>query len=374
MSVETPPTIDMERSADMSLWCASIWWWAACHDARVSTSILDRARAGDDEAFLELTGPYVRELHPHCYRMLGSLTDAEDLVQETLTAAWRGLDGFAGRSSFRVWLYRIATNRCLNAIREAKRRATAAPVPPFIPPDPSRRGEVTWLQPYPDAWLELADTTAGPAAKYETRAGVELAFIAALQRLPPLQTAVVILVDVLSFSTVEVASMLDSSPIAIKGALQRARVAMARHGTGASHAPVGGRGSTVERDLASRFAAAFTAGDVDSVVALLTDDAWLAMPPAPHEYVGREAIAGFLRTSTEWRARRRLRLLPTRANGQPAFAAYLSRRPEEPTAYFTGILVLTICSDRISSITRFLDIDLQRQFGLSDTIAASEER
>jgi DNA-directed RNA polymerase specialized sigma24 family protein len=131
----------MERPADMSLWCASIWWWAACHDAPVSYSLLDRAQAGDDQAFLELTAPYVRELHLHCYRMLGSLTDAEDLVQETLTAAWRGLDGFAGRSSLRAWLYRIATNRCLNAIRDAKRRSPATPVPPFTPPDPSRRGE-----------------------------------------------------------------------------------------------------------------------------------------------------------------------------------------------------------------------------------------
>lgn len=364
----------MERPADMSLSGASNRRWTACHDAPVSTSILDRARAGDDQAFLELTRPFVRELHLHCYRMLGSLTDAEDLVQETLTAAWRGLDGFAGRSSLRAWLYRIATNRCLNAIRDAKRRAPAAPVPPFSPPDPSRRGEVTWLHPCPDAWLELAGTTPGPAAQCETRAGVELAFIAALQRLPPRQTAVVILVDVLSFSTAEVANMLDTSPIAVKGALQRARAALARHVAGGSHAPVGGRGSTAERDLASRFAAAFTAGDVDSVVALLTDDAWLAMPPAPHEYVGRDAIAGFLRTSTEWRAQRALRLLPTRANGQPAFAAYLSRRPEEPTAYFTGILVLTIRSDRIASITRFLDSDLQRQFGLSDTIAANENR
>jgi len=336
--------------------------------------MLDRARAGDDQAFLQLTGPYVRELHLHCYRMLGSLSDAEDLVQETLTAAWRGLDGFAGRSSLRAWLYRIATNRCLNAIRDAKRRPPATPVPPFTPPEPTRRGEVTWLQPCPDAWLDLADTTPGPAATSQTRAGVELAFIAALQRLPPRQTAVVILVDVLSFSTAEVASMLDTSPTAVKGALQRARAALARPAAGASHEPVGGRGSTAERDLASRFAAAFTAGDVDGVVALLTDDAWLAMPPAPHEYLGRAAIAGFLRTSTRWRARRHLRLLPTRANGQPAFACYLGRRTGEPTASFTGIIVLTICNDRIARITRFLDSDLQRQFGLSDTIAASKDR
>ncbi len=343
----------------------------------MSSSILDQARAGDEQAFSNLTAPYVRELHLHCYRMLGSLTDAEDLVQETLTAAWRGLDDFAGRSSLRTWLYRIATNRCLNAIRDAKRRPPAPPVPPFNPPEPSRRGEVTWLQPCPDAWLDVADTTPGPAATSESRAGVELAFIAALQRLPPRQTAVVILADVLGFSTAEVAGMLDTSPTAVKGTLQRARAALARPAAGGSHAPDGGRGSAAERDLASRFAAAFTAGDVDRVVSLLTDDAWLAMPPASHEYVGREAVTGFLRASTAWRARQgtRFRLLPVRANGQPAFACYLSVRTGEATAYvegptasFTDLLVLTICGNRISGITRFLDSGLHRQFGLAGQV------
>jgi len=301
--------------------------------------------------------------------MLGSLTDTEDLLQETLIAAWRGLDGFAGRSSLRAWLYRIATNRCLNAIRDAKRRPPAEPVPPFIPPDPSRRGEVTWLEPYPDAWLEdIEDAAPGPAARYEAHAAVELAFIAALQRLSPRQTATVILADVLGFSTIEVAGMLDSSPTAVKGALQRARAALARSAT--CHEPFGGRGSAAEDNLARRFAAAFTAGDIGSVVALLTDDAWLVMPPAPHEYIGREAIASFLRTSTDWRVQRRLRLLPTRANGQPAFGCYLSGL-DEPTAYPTGVLVLTMSRDRITKITRFLGSDLPRQFGLANEIVAS---
>jgi len=303
--------------------------------------------------------------------MLGSLVDSEDLLQETLVAAWRGLDGFAGRSSFRAWLYRIATNRCLNAIRDGKRRPPARPVPPFSPPDPSRHGELTWLQPYPDAWLDqLPDAALEPAAKYEACADVELAFIAALQRLPPRQTAAVILADVLGFPTSEVSSMLDSTPPAVKGVLQRARAALERHRTAAGHEPGDGRGSAVERDLASRFAAAFTAGDINSVVALLTDDAWLAMPPAPHEYVGCAAIAGFLRTSTAWRERRRLRLVPTRANGQPAFGCYLSR-PNEPGVDLAGVLVLTMSRDRIRGITRFLDSDLQRQFELADEITAS---
>ncbi len=336
----------------------------------MTSSVLERARGGDEQAFREFTRPYLRELHLHCYRMLGSLVDSEDLLQETLLAAWRGLDGFAGRSSCRAWLYRIATNRCLNAIRDGKRRPPVPPVPPFSPPDPSRHGELTWLQPYPDAWLDqLPDAALEPAAKYEARAGVELAFIAALQRLPPRQTAAVVLADVLGFSTSEVARMLESSPTAVKGVLQRGRATLERHRTAAGHDPVGGRGSAVERDLASRFAVAFTAGDINSVVALLTDDAWLAMPPAPHEYVGCAAVAGFLRISTAGREQRRLRLVPTRANGQPAFSCHLGR-PDQPSD-LAGVLVLTMSRDRISGITRFLDSDLQRQFERADAAVTS---
>jgi RNA polymerase sigma-70 factor (ECF subfamily) len=290
--------------------------------------------------------------------MLGSLTDADDLLQETLIAAWRGLDGFAGRSSLRAWLYRIATNRCLNAIRDAKRRPPPEPVPPFTPPDPSRRGDVTWLEPYPDAWLDhLEDAAPGPAARHEARAAVELAFITALQRLPPRQTAVVVLADVLGFSTVEVAGMTDSSPTAVKGVLQRARATLARHRTGTVHTPTGGHGSAAEDDLAGRFASAFSAGDVRGVVALLTDDAWLAMPPAPHEYLGREAIASFLRASFEWPGRRRITLDPTRMNGQPAFGCHIGEGTQS-TTYPGGLIVLTMSGHRISTITRFLGTDL----------------
>ena len=331
-------------------------------------STLDSARAGDEQAFRELTAPHLRELHVHCYRMLGSLIDAEDLLQETLTAAWRGLDGFAGRSSLRAWLYRIATNRCLNAIRDTKRRRPAEPVPPFDPPEPSRRGEVTWLQPYPDAWLEQATERApGPAARYQTRETVELAFIAALQRLPARQTAALLLCDVLGFSTAEVAAMLDTNPTAVKGVLQRARVSVDRHDSRAGHGAAPDPGSPEERDLARRFANAFTADDIDGVVALLTDDAWLAMPPAPHEYQGSEAIASFLRISAKWRGRGHLRLVPTRANTQPAFGCYVTHA-DGPTAYPTGILVLGLSEDRISTITRFLDDDLPRVFGLAEVL------
>ncbi len=362
MLVETPPGTALERSAPHSSRATSIRWPARCHDASVSSPLLDRARRGDEQAFRELTRPYLRELRLHCYRMLGSLVDSDDLLQETLVAAWRGLDGFAGRSSFRAWLYRIATNRCLNAIRDGKRRPPAEPVPPFSPPDPSRRGELTWLQPYPDAWLDqLSDAALQPAAKYDAHTSVELAFITALQRIPPRQTAAVVLADVLGFSAAEVASMLESTPTAVKGLLQRARAALAQHHTTDRHAPDGGPGSAVERDLASRFAAAFTAGDINRMVDLLTDDVWLAMPPATHEYVGREAVAAFVRTSTAWRGRRCLSLVPTRANGQPAFACSLEG-PNETIADVAGILVLTMSRDRISGITRFLDIDLQREF------------
>jgi RNA polymerase sigma-70 factor (TIGR02960 family) len=336
----------------------------------VSQSTLDRARAGDEQAFSELTAPWLRELHLHCYRMLGSLTDADDLLQETLIAAWSGLGSFAGRSSLRAWLYRIATNRCLNAIRSTRRRRPPEPVPPFDPPEPSRRGDVTWLQPYPDAWLEQAkDRAHGPAASYLARETVELAFITALQRLPPRQTAAVLLCDVLGFSATEVAAMLETSATAVKGVLQRARASLDQH-----HDTAPAPGSPQERDLAQRFARAFTADDINGVVALLTDTAWLAMPPAPHEYHGGEAIAAFLRASARWRGRRELRLVPTRANRQPAFGCYLAR-PGQLAASPTGIMVLTMSGTmsggRISTLTRFLDGELPAMFGLAEAADSS---
>lgn len=303
--------------------------------------------AGDGAAFHELTGPHLHELHVHCYRMLGSLTDADDLLQETLVAAWRGLDGFAGRSSLRAWLYRIATNRCLNAIRDSRRRPPVEPVPPTAPPEPTRRGDVTWLEPYPDP-------APGPAAVHESRAGVELAFVAALQRLPARQTAAVVLVDVLGFSTAETAGMLGDGSTAVKGLLQRARSTLSGDRTSA-HQPA----EATERDLAQRFARAFTDGDVDGVVALLTDDAWLAMPPAPHEYVGPAAIAEFLRAGLGWWGAQPMALLSTRANGQPAFECRLGGDE-------AGVLVLTISGDRITGLTRFLGERLQRRFALAD--------
>ncbi|MHA6626778.1 RNA polymerase subunit sigma-70 [Pseudonocardia sichuanensis] len=334
-------------------------------DPTVCQDVLDRARRGDEHAFRELTDPHRRELHLHCYRILGSLADAEDALQETLLAAWRGLDGFEGRASLRAWLYRIATHRCLNALRDAGRRRPPEPQPPFAPPEPTRRTDVTWLQPYPDHLLEqLADTEPGPEARYRSKEAVELAFVAGLQHLPPRQTAVLVLRDVLGFSTSEVASMLDTSTTAVKGTLQRARAQLRARPRPGSVVPPGSPG---ERDLTQRFAAAFTAGDVEGVVRLLTDDAWLTMPPAPHEYHGRAAIADLLTTFTAWRGRRHLRLVATRANTHPALACYLTR-PAEPTAHPAGLLVLRPDGDRIGAVTWFLGHGLTRWFGLPPTV------
>jgi RNA polymerase sigma-70 factor (TIGR02960 family) len=323
--------------------------------------VLERARAGDNDAFAELTGPHLHELRLHCYRMLGSLSDAEDALQETLLAAWRGLDGYAEQASVRTWLFRIATNRCLNVIRDGRRRRLLEPVAPFEVPAPTRRGDVTWLQPLPDAWLTASpDATPGPAARYEAREAVKLAFVTALQRLPPRQTAALVLCDVLGYSTAEAAAILDSTATAVKGALQRARGAMPA-------GPAAAANNRSTEELASRFAAAFTNGDVADVVALLSDGASLAMPPAPHEYVGHDAIAEFLAVSFRWRSERTSILLPVGANTQPAFACYLSE-PGEPVAYPVGVFVLTICGDAIEAVTRFQDAALPQMFGMPAAI------
>jgi RNA polymerase sigma-70 factor (TIGR02960 family) len=336
---------------------------------------------GDEAAFAELFGAHQRELHLHCYRMLGSVTDADDLVQETMIAAWRGWADFAGRSSARTWLYRIATNRCLNAIRDGQRRPRLAPAPPFTPPEPSGRAEVTWLQPYPDAWLgpiTPAEQLPGPAERYESRESVSLAFIAALQRLPARQTAAVILCDVLGFSGAEAAAMLGTTATSVKGLLQRARAALGADGGpggrggrgalaggsagGSAGSPAGG--SAAERELAERFARAYSADDIPAVVALLTDDAWLAMPPAPHEYHGPGVIAGFLAASAAARSRgsgRRFVLRPAKFNRQVAFNSSLAV-PGQPTGSAEEVLVLTVRGSRIAAITRFLDPGLPARF------------
>ena len=326
---------------------------------------LQRARDGDEQAFRELTDPYQRELQVHCYRILGSLTDAEDMLQETLVAAWRGLADFREQASLRSWLYRIATNRCLNALRTGGRRVPAEPVPPFQPPEPTRRSEITWLQPYPDTMLEgIADTAPGPEARYQATEAVELAFITALQRMPPRQAAALVLRDVLGFPAAEVASMLSTSQTAVKGALQRARASLSHRPGGAERARPG---SSPHRDLSRRFATAYLAGDVDGVVALLTEDAWLSMPPAPHEYYGVDAIRAFLQASFGWRGSRQVHLVPAHANTQPAFGSYVSD-DAGPVATPAGLIVLTGSGNRLQSITRFHLSAIYPRFGLPPSV------
>jgi RNA polymerase sigma-70 factor (TIGR02960 family) len=303
--------------------------------------------------FEDLVAEHRRELLVHCYRLLGSATDAEDVLQEALLAAWRGLDGFEGRASLRSWLYRIATNRCLNALRDRGRRIPPEPQPPFQPPEPSRRSAVTWLQPYPDALLEqVPDNDRGPEARYTARETIELAFIAALQRLTPRQAAALVLCDVLGYPLGEVASMLDATPTAVKGLLQRARGAIERHRDPSPQAPPP-PGSALERQVVEQFVDAFAGDDFDALVGLLTDQAWLAMPPAPHEYHGVAAIISFLRASAAWRAGQglRLRLQATRMNGQPALLTHLV---SDATARPGGQLVLTLAGDRLRGMTLFL--------------------
>jgi RNA polymerase sigma-70 factor (ECF subfamily) len=315
---------------------------------------LARARAGDQDAFRELTDPFRRELHVHCYRMVGSLHDAEEMLQETLLAAWRGLDGFEGRASVRAWLYRIATNRCLNALRDRRRR----PLPPLELPEPTRRTDSIWLDPYPDAWLQqVPDSAPGPEARYEAKEAAQLAFAVALAQLPPGQRAVLVLRDVLGFRAAEVADMLATTEVAVKGQLQRARAAVDAELPDPDRAPL--PGSASERELVARFTAAVESGDVDAVVALMTDDAWLSMPPTPHEYQGPEAIATFLRGRAALRGGVPHRLVPTRANAQPAFGAYL---PPSPEPY--GFMVLTLEGTEIARITWFFETEIFPSFGL----------
>jgi RNA polymerase sigma-70 factor (ECF subfamily) len=343
---------------------------------RAGGRVLERARGGDGEAFGELAEPFRAELQLHCYRILGSVQDAEDMVQETLLAAWRGLDGFEGRASVRAWLYRIATNRCLNLLRDAGRRPRPAlPArPPLGVPEPTRYAEPSWYEPYPDALLDgLPDAAPGPEARYEARESLALAFVAGLQRLPPRQRAVLVLRDVLGFRAAEVAGMLGASGAAVNSALQRARATLEERVPPRDRDGMPLPRSARERALAGRFAQVLESSDVEGLVALLTGDAWLTMPPEPLAYQGPAAIAGFYR-SLPWWGGRALRLLPARANGGPAFGAYL-RGPQGGAAQAYGLVVLTLAGDgagagqgegagRVAAITRFGDNALLPRFGL----------
>ena len=320
----------------------------------VTDELIARARAGDDGAFRELTEPHLRELQVHCYRMLGSFADAEDALQDTLLSAWQGLGGFEGRASLRTWLYRIATNRCLSALRAASRRPAAEwNVPGVEPPEPTRLGEVVWLEPYPDALLAAATgAPPGPEARYEQAESISLAFVTALQTLPPRQLAVLILRDVLGFRAAEVAVMLDSTVESVNSALKRARAGLQRRRPPAAVVgePPPAPGSPAEDAIVARFVRAYESADIDALVGLLTDDAFMSMPPMPLEYLGRDLVGHFCE-ATLFAAGRRFDLVPTRANGQPAFGAYF-RTPAGPRPG-TGLIAIALAGDRVSALTRF---------------------
>jgi RNA polymerase sigma-70 factor (TIGR02960 family) len=328
----------------------------------MATDLIDRARAGDSEAFRLLTEPHRRELQVHCYRMLGSIQDAEDMVQNTLLAAWQGLDGFEGRSSVRTWLYRIATNQCLATLRTAKRRhLKEVDISGFDLPKPTHLGEVVWLEPFPDAMLETVGSSAlGPEGRYEQKEAISLAFVTALQVLPARQRAVLILREVLGYPAAEVAHMLDSTVESINSALKRARATLNRsrpleRGAAAADSPA-------ERALVASFVQAYESGDVAALVDLLTSDVRLSMPPIPLEYHGREAVERFYSNIFRYR---HYKLVPTRANGQPAFGAYL--RTEGASSHAAGLLVLDLAGVHICGLTRF-DNDVMPLFGLPRTL------
>ncbi|MFB9629365.1 sigma-70 family RNA polymerase sigma factor [Nonomuraea helvata] len=336
----------------------------------MGADLISRAQAGDGEAFRALTEPHRRELQVHCYRMLGSFQDAEDVLQEALLAAWRGLGGFDGRASLRTWLYRIVTNRCLDALRSASRRpAKVWDIPGVEPPEPTRLGEVVWLEPYPDALLEGAiQVPLGPEARYEQTESISLAFVTALQVLPPRQLAVLVLRDVLGFRADEVADMLGVTVESVKSALKRARAGLQRRLTVADREPPPAAGSPAEDALVAKFVSAYESADIAALVALLTDDVFMSMPPLPLEYEGRDVVARFC--ADLFGSGRRFDLVPTRANGQPAFGAYL--RAPTGIRHGTGLYVLALRGDRICAMTRFENSVLP-SFGLPRSLPLPPE-
>jgi RNA polymerase sigma-70 factor (TIGR02960 family) len=327
-------------------------------------ALLARARAGDNDAFGALVAPYLRELHVHCYRMLGSVHDAEDVLQEALMRAWRHLGSYDGRGSLRGWLHRIATNRCLTC--RSRAGATPAPspalsaAPPAPPPPNAPDVEVTALQPYPDHWLSELDGHDDPAAQYELRESVQLAFVTVIQLLPPRQRAALLLRDVLGFSAAETAQVLQASPASVTSALQRARAAVEGRRTSGRLRPASADPAAARR-LADRFSTAWHVGDIPALVSVLAEDCLLTMPPLPLAYRGRRAIADFFGTVPAAGDLAAIRLVPIRANGQPAVAAY-TRAGNRAEAY--GIMVLTVRQGQIGEITGFADPSLFRLFDL----------
>jgi RNA polymerase sigma-70 factor, ECF subfamily len=342
-------------------------------DPQKEDSRLIAAKNGDKDQFGELTEPYRRELQIHCYRILGSLQEAEDLVQETFLRAWRRLDTYQGRASFRAWLYKIATNACLDVLDQRQSRRllpmdiypASDPGAAIVPP-PS---EVVWLEPFPDEWL-VDQTAANPEARYSLYESVSLAFLTALQALPPRQRAVLILIDILDWSAREVAELLETSLSAMNSALHRARITLAKH----YHSPEQESAIHPEPDertqkLLDQYVEAWQTADIAGLVALLKKDAILTMPPSPSWYRGRNAIRRFAARTVladqgmfGGKAKGRWRLLALHANAQPAFAIY--QRTENGNYQFSGIHVLTIRSHQLTQITCFMDPAFSRYFSV----------
>ena len=338
-------------------------------DLALDPRTLDAAVHGDERAFEDLIAPYRSELHAHCYRMLGSLHDAEDALQNALLRSWRGLAGFQGRSSLRTWLYRIATNSCLRMIERRPKRV----LPVDYGPPTDAHGlsgeplsESVWLEPLPDGVAGIPDGRAGPEARYEERESVELAFVAALQHLPARQRAVLILRDVLGFAPAEIAAALDTSAAAVSSALQRAHKAIDDVLPERSQqATLRALGDERLRGIVATYVEAWERSDVGAILDLLTQDAAFAMPPRPTWFRGREAVGAFLRRGPLG-AGRRWRLVLTSAGGQPAFGTYLwdGGRWEAH-----AIDVLTLAPDGlISDVTAFIDAAAFRGFGLPDAL------
>jgi RNA polymerase sigma-70 factor, ECF subfamily len=326
--------------------------------------------ANDRDEFQRGAEAYRRELHVHCYRILGSLHEAEDAVQETMLRAWRGYQSFEGRSSLRSWLYRIATNACLNMLAKRSHSRRTLPQlhgPAAVAVPDSPRTDIPWLEPYPDAELEgVADIEPGPDARFEQREAMKLAFVAAIQYLPGRQRAALLLHDVVGWSAAETAAILDTSPAAVNSALQRARATLKKH-AGSEGRSQRSIADARERALLDRYVAAWEAQNLDGLVALLQEDAILSMPPMSEWYSGRDAIRALY--AWAWKAFEYtgFRMIETAANGQPAFALYV-RHKGDARWHARALHVLTIENDRISVLTNFLNPELFRAFGLSEML------
>ncbi|HEV7959254.1 MAG TPA: RNA polymerase subunit sigma-70 [Acidimicrobiales bacterium] len=331
--------------------------------------LLGRAQSGDEQAFAQLTDGYRRELQLHCYRILGSTQDAEDALQETLLGAWQALANYEERASIRTWLYRIATNRCLNMLRAASRRPAVDSSPKSALPKPTRADDVIWLEPYPDILLDgLPDDRPGPDARYETTESVSLAFITVLQLLPPRQRVALVLRDVLGYRASEAAEMIETTEASVESALKRARVAVHdRLGDAQDREPPPAPNSVAELEIVARVTAAFEAGNADELVALLTHDVSVTMPPIPGECKGPEDAGRYFRL-TSFRPGRSTRTVPTRANGQPTLATYVLD-PRSGLYHASGVAVLTLCGDSISAVTIF-GKDVLPSFGLPRVLSS----